>query len=310
MWEGDRLRAYKETRNGLLGMDFASKLSPWLSAGCISPRSIAAEVARYEAERVANDSTYWLLFELLWRDYMRFYALRHGARLFFPWGPRGPPPQEAAAPYPWSPSPPRERAWALGATGYPFVDANMRELLATGFMSNRGRQNVASFFAKDLRLDWRRGAEWFESALVDHDPASNWGNWTYVAGVGADPREDRYFLIPKQAKQYDAEGAFMRHWLPELRAVATGALHEPKKLPSGLGYPAPVCPLMAEAGWAEGGGGAAGGGEEGAGAAAAGAGAGAAGGGAAGAAAVAGGAAAVAVAAGEAEVAVAAGGAS
>merc|ERR1719487_461026 len=86
-------------------------------------------------------------------------------------------------------------------------------------MSNRGRQNVASFLVNDLGLDWRLGAEWFEAQLLDYDPTSNYGNWQYVAGVGADPRQNRYFNIVKQARTYDPECRFMRHWLPELAAV-------------------------------------------------------------------------------------------
>lgn len=190
------------TRNGLLGADYSSKLSPWLAFGNVSPRTVAAEVARYEAAAGANESTYWLLFELLWRDYFRFAAVGWGTRMFKLWGPRGharstAPDDRGRA---WRKDGGMLAAWARGRTGYPFVDANMRELLLTGFMSNRGRQNVASFFVKDMDMDWRIGAEWFESTLIDHDPASNYGNWTYVAGVGADPREDRYFLIPKQAR--------------------------------------------------------------------------------------------------------------
>lgn len=87
---------------------------------------------------------------------------------------------------------------AEGETGYPFVDANMKELNETGWMSNRGRQNVASFLIKDLEVDWRLGAEYFEATLVDYDVTSNWCNWQYVAGVGVDPREDRYFNTTKQ----------------------------------------------------------------------------------------------------------------
>ena len=83
-----------------------------------------------------------------------------------------------------------------GETGHPFVDANMRELKLTGFMSNRGRQNVASFFTKDLGCDWRIGAEYFESALIDYDVSTNWGNWNYVAGVGPDPRYLPFSLLP------------------------------------------------------------------------------------------------------------------
>jgi deoxyribodipyrimidine photo-lyase len=86
-------------------------------------------------------------------------------------------------------------------------------------MSNRGRQNVASFLVKDLGLDWRMGAWYFEHKLIDHDVASNWGNWAYVAGVGNDPRENRYFNILSQAKKYDAKGEYVRYWIPELQKV-------------------------------------------------------------------------------------------
>ncbi len=100
-------------------------------------------------------------------------------------------------------------------TGHAFIDANMQELRMSGFMSNRGRQCVASFFTKDLGCDWRVGAEYFETQLLDFDVASNWGNWNYVAGVGADPRAGRYFNIAKQAALYDGDGAYTRLWLPD-----------------------------------------------------------------------------------------------
>jgi deoxyribodipyrimidine photo-lyase len=94
-----------------------------------------------------------------------------------------------------------------------FVDANMIELKLTGFMSNRGRQNVASYLCNDLKLDWRYGAEYFEQQLIDYDVCSNWGNWAYIAGVGNDPRSDRYFNIKKQADQYDADKHYRNLWL-------------------------------------------------------------------------------------------------
>lgn len=249
LWDSDCLKTYKETRNGMLGGNYSSKFSPWLAHGCLSPRTVVAEVGRYEKERVANDSTYWLLFELIWRDYFRFYALAHGTRLFQLWGPRNSPDDGTRQ---WRADARLLQSWGLGVTGYPFVDANMRELLATGFQSNRGRQNVASFFVKDLDMDWRLGGEWFEGLLLDHDVGSNWGNWTYVAGVGADPREDRYFLIPKQSRDYDRQGEYMRHWLPELAHAPVDALHDPharmpKELVSGSSarYPPCVVQLMA-----------------------------------------------------------------
>ena len=243
VWGLDRLRTYKETRNGMLDPDDSSKLSPWLSNGCLSPRRVQAEVARYEATREKNKSTYWLTFELLWRDFFRVYGTKHGDRLFWPSGPkgeRGVSTRLDEAHY---------RAWCDGRTGLPLVDASMRELDATGFMSNRGRQNAASFFVKHLDLDWRAGAAYFESLLVDYDVTSNWGNWAYVAGVGSDPR-DRYFDVELQAKKYDPEAAFITHWLPELAGLPPAKAREPYRMTEaeqerygvaiGRDYPAPL----------------------------------------------------------------------
>jgi deoxyribodipyrimidine photo-lyase len=204
-WKSRELRRYKETRNGLLGADYSSKFSPWLADGSLSPRRVFDEVRRFENEVVANESTYWLIFELLWRDHFHFLAEKVGPGLFRHGGWHG---RQA----------PRGKdescfeQWRQGRTGQPFVDANMRELAQTGFMSNRGRQNVASFWVHDLGQDWRRGASWFEHCLIDYDPCSNWGNWAYIAGVGSDPRGGRAFNVATQAQRYDPEGAYQRFW--------------------------------------------------------------------------------------------------
>lgn len=218
LWETDHVATYKETRNGMIGAEYSTKFSPWLAHGCISPRRIYWEIKKYERERTANQSTYWVIFELLWRDYFRFVALKYGNRIFFAEGIQG-------KDIPWKKDMRQFEAWKEGRTGVPFVDANMRELLATGFMSNRGRQNVASFLTKDLHLDWRLGAEWFESALIDHDVCSNYGNWLYAAGVGNDPREDRKFNVVKQGLDYDGNGDYVRLWVPELSKVQGGSVH-------------------------------------------------------------------------------------
>jgi len=200
------LANYKETRNGLMGADYSSKFSPWLALGCISPRTIYAMVKEFESRNGANDSTYWLIFELIWRDYFRFIMKKHKVGFFRKGGIQG----KSA-----STRDDREalRRWMMGETGVDFVDANMNELRLTGFMSNRGRQNVASYLCNDLKLDWRWGAAYFEEQLIDYDVASNWGNWAYLAGVGNDPRGNRYFDIAKQARQYDADGSYRKLWL-------------------------------------------------------------------------------------------------
>ncbi|MCY1547705.1 Cryptochrome DASH [compost metagenome] len=109
----------------------------------------------------------------------------------------------------------------------PLVDANMRELAATGFMSNRGRQVVASYLINDLQQDWRYGAAWFEEHLIDYDPASNWGNWAYLAGVGSDPRRKHLFNALRQARECDPDAAYVSLWLPELRGVPQHLRHTP-----------------------------------------------------------------------------------
>ncbi|NJR41114.1 MAG: DASH family cryptochrome [Leptolyngbyaceae cyanobacterium CSU_1_4] len=249
-WQQDHLKVYKETRNGMKGADYSSKFSPWLSLGCLSPRYIYEQVKTYEKERVCNDSTYWLIFELLWRDYFRFIAAKHGDRLFHAPGLQG-------ISIPWKQDRQKFECWCLGKTGFPLVDANMRELAKTGFMSNRGRQNVASFLTKNLGIDWRMGAEWFESLLIDYDVCSNWGNWNYTAGVGNDARGFRFFNIIKQSKDYDPQGEYIKHWLPELARIPAPKVHEPWKLlpieqerfavKIGTTYPAPIVDLFQSA---------------------------------------------------------------
>lgn len=220
LWESDAIATYKETRNDLIGWDFSTKFSPYLAQGCLSPKLIYHEVRRYEKERTKNGSTYWVIFELMWRDFFRLMGKKFGNRIFLEGGLN-------------------ERlldltndmgvfsSWANGTTGIPFIDANMRQLNQTGFMSNRGRQNVASYLVHDLKINWLIGAEYFESLLLDYDPCSNYGNWNYISGVGNDPREDRCFNIAKQAHRYDPDGAFIKSWIPELNEFPLEKLHNP-----------------------------------------------------------------------------------
>ncbi|KAL0762146.1 hypothetical protein Bca101_078297 [Brassica carinata] len=193
----DLLKVYKETRNGMLGPDYSTKFSPWLAFGCISPRFIYEEVRSFKP--LSNVPK----------------AHRSGPRNV-----QGE----------WSQDKKLFGSWRDGKTGYPIIDANMKELSTTGFMSNRGRQIVCSFLVRDMGLDWRMGAEWFETCLLDYDPCSNYGNWTYGAGVGNDPREDRYFSIPKQAQNYDTEGEYVAFWVQQLRRLPKEKRHWPGRL--------------------------------------------------------------------------------
>lgn len=210
LWDRRLIECYKDTRNGLIGADYSTKFSAWLSVGALSPRWLWWETLRYEDERVVNDSTYWVRFELLWREYFQWVALLYGPSLFKLGGlsaDLGRPRSKRSDVNPRS-----FQRWVEGETGDDFVDAHMKELKHTGFMSNRGRQNVASYLIHDLNLDWRLGAGYFEAQLIDYDPASNWGNWAYIAGVGNDPRPQRKFNTKSQAERYDPKGLYRELW--------------------------------------------------------------------------------------------------
>ena len=196
---------YKQTRNQLVGMDYSSKFSPWLAWGCCSARKIANKIADYEKIYGVNDGTYWLWFELLWRDYFRFLHFKYGKRLYHSSGLSN----QKSNPFDSI----RFSQWVSGNTGVSLVDAGMRELSATGFLSNRMRQIVASFWIYDMQGDWRAGAAWFESQLIDYDVYSNQGNWLYIAGKGTDPRGGRPFNVIKQAKEYDPDSEYRKMWI-------------------------------------------------------------------------------------------------
>ena len=196
---------YKQTRNDLDGLSGSSTLSPWLANGALSARTVAHAIFRYEREEIANDSTYWLYFELLWREFFHWRAVIDGPSLFRQSGRSG---RRLLTTFE-----PRQFArWCAGDTDYPLVNALMRQLVATGWMSNRGRQIAASCLINELGLDWRYGAAFFEQQLIDYDVGSNYGNWQYIAGVGSDPRGGRHFNLAKQAAQYDPDETFTRKW--------------------------------------------------------------------------------------------------
>lgn len=219
IWDKQLIKTYKETRNGLIGKDFSSKLSGWLSLGSLSARTVYRHISWFEKQVVANDSTYWLYFELLWRDFFQFLMMKYEGKLFTLEGISGdavlhenPTHSQQKRAFGFHHDKQTFLRWIRGETDSDFVNANMIELRETGFMSNRGRQNVASYLAKTMGVDWRWGAAWFESNLLDYDVASNWGNWAYVAGVGTDPR-DRVFNVERQADMYDPAGDYRKLWL-------------------------------------------------------------------------------------------------
>lgn len=213
-FETEQLTNYRWTRNRSLGMEYSSKFSPWMALGSLSPRLIYWEVKRYEKEVKKNASTWWLVFEVVWRDYFKYSAIRHGNKMFAEGGIKN-------RDVDWKYDQELFDRWRFGQTGIPFVDAHMRELNATGFMSNRGRVNCASFLTRDYKIDWRWGAAWFECQLLDYDVCSNWLNWNTQA------TEIWYTNPVHQSLKYDKKGEYIRTWIPELQEVESALVHAP-----------------------------------------------------------------------------------
>ena len=205
LFQSKRIQTYKITRNGMIDPDDSSHFSPFLAVGALAVKRIWFEIERFEKEYGSNDSTYWLTFELLWREFFIWNALKHQNLLFAAGGIKN---QVLSHDHQDT----HFDAWKNGRTADEFVNANMNELRLTGWMSNRGRQNVASYLVHDLNLDWQKGAEWFEQQLIDYEPCANWGNWNYIAGVGNDPRPFRKFNLVKQREQYDPTGEYVQRW--------------------------------------------------------------------------------------------------
>ncbi len=212
-WLGNGLAAYAERHDDLAG-DGTSRLSAYLHFGCLSP----AEVAARAAERKGGEA---FTRQLCWRDFFHQVIAARPDIVRADYRPRGDR---------WRRDARALAAWKAGRTGYPVVDAGMRQLAAEGFLPNRARLIVASFLVKDLYLDWRLGAAHFADLLVDADVANNVGSWQWVAGTGNDTRPNRVFNPIAQARRFDPDGAYVRRWVPELASVAGAPIHEPWRL--------------------------------------------------------------------------------
>ncbi|EPS35765.1 hypothetical protein H072_10742 [Dactylellina haptotyla CBS 200.50] len=213
---------YKDTRSGFVGEDFSTKLAAWLALGCISARQIHEYLVNFEEAKTSlgsytdgygrgeNKGTAGIRNELLWRDYLRLCTRKYGCKLFRLEGFKGQ----------------LDRAWKHGddptirkqiqdfmegRTGVPLVDASLREMYLTGYTSDRARDIVARYFSKQLGIDWRIGAEWFEYCLVDYDVSGNWGNWQYCAGVGNDPTWE--VSPPKQGAGSEVQEEYIQMWM-------------------------------------------------------------------------------------------------
>ena len=213
-------RHYDEQRDRP-DLDSTSHLSPHLHFGEISPRQAWHAIHRCALHLPSSRGTDALSRQLYWRDFSA-YLLYH-----FPTLAEKPLRPEFAF-FPWTDDATHERAWQEGKTGYPIVDAGMRQLWATGWMHNRVRMIAASFLVKDLLVPWQHGARWFLDTLVDADLANNSASWQWVAGCGTDAAPYfRIFNPVVQGKKFDPDGAYVRRWIPELRDMPARYIHEP-----------------------------------------------------------------------------------
>jgi deoxyribodipyrimidine photo-lyase len=217
-------------------VDGTSRLSPYLRFGAISIRRCFTEALRaMEIDPGSQQGISKWLDELIWREFYNAVLLHSPHVLSGSFRPE-------YDQLDWSGSAGDFEAWCEGRTGYPFVDAGMRQLKATGWMHNRLRMVVASFLTKDLLIDWRRGERFFFDSLVDGDPASNNGGWQWSASTGTDAQPYfRIFNPVTQGKKCDPDGSYVRRWIPELKDMDAGSIHTPWDFPLGCqGYPAPI----------------------------------------------------------------------
>ncbi|MFM9455255.1 cryptochrome/photolyase family protein [Streptomyces europaeiscabiei] len=231
-WLESGIEAYEDRHDDLAG-DATSRLSPHLHFGTLSPVELV-----HRARRAGRPGAAAFVRQLAWRDFNRqLLAVR---------------PQAASVDYRarddrWRDAPDEVEAWREGRTGYPVIDAAMRQLRHEGWMHNRGRLLTASFLTKTLYVDWRVGARHFLDLLVDGDVANNQLNWQWTAGTGTDTRPNRVLNPNTQAKRYDPDGEYVRRWVPELADIAGPAVHEPWKLRgpdrAALAYPEPIVEL-------------------------------------------------------------------
>lgn len=206
LWKDKAIQNYGESPSGLSDQNWSSRLSPWISSGCLSPKMIYWELKRYQLEYPDADQPDRLIHELEWRDYLRLMTKKYGNLVFQKGGIlQSNPPTTTGDPQ-------LLRQWLSGDTAEPFINACMKELNTTGYLSKIGRMATAAYLVHMLGQDWRAGASWFESMLLDYDPASNWMNWNYIAGTSPDHREFRLPNISNLAAKYDPKGTYRAYW--------------------------------------------------------------------------------------------------
>ena len=221
-WFAEPITHYAERQNGMARRGTA-QVSPYLRWGCLSAR----ELEQRALDTGGAGAQAWIR-QLCWRDFYAHVLLHWPENLQHEFQPR----YRALV---WDDAPELLAAWQQGQTGYPIVDAAMRQLAQTGWMHNRARLIVGSFATKDLHLDWRAGEAWFARLLLDGEPAQNNGNWQWIASVGTDPAPParRMYNPTLQAQRFDPDGSYVRAWVPELESVPDERLLAPWEMTAG-----------------------------------------------------------------------------
>ncbi len=196
---------YFLTRNQLYGKSYSSQLSPFLSLGVLNVRHLFNVIRNYESKYGSNKSTYWLIFELLWRDFFYHTGANSGSHIFLKQGLKSSSQNKSFFKY-------DQQLIEERCSTDLFMSCAYKELVQTGFLSNRVRQLFASVLINEWSLDWRLGAAFFEKYLIDYDVFSNYGNWQYIAGVGLDPKGGRHFDLQKQLSIYDPDNEYINYW--------------------------------------------------------------------------------------------------
>ena len=222
----------------------STELNPYLSAGCLSPKSVFESLNQYMGNKYHSNRASCIIHGLLRRDFLKLIEKKYKNKIFDFSGIKG------VAPTDINGDEGNFKIWCEAKTGVPIVDAFMRELNNTGFVSFEGRRVLSQFLVEELNVNWQLGAEYFQSKLIDYNPCSNWGNWNIIAGIAFDAKEDRYCSFITKSKKLDPKGEFIRKWLPELSAINDHFIHEPDKLSEkdlkklkiklGIDYPNPV----------------------------------------------------------------------
>ncbi|MBK6477221.1 MAG: DASH family cryptochrome [Saprospiraceae bacterium] len=222
VWAGVGLRKYRAKDRSISDPFFTTMLSPWLSQGCVSPKVVYHEIKSYESINGTNENIQALLTELIRRDYCRLIAKKYGNKVFLKGGITGKVSESRKdESYLFN-------LWKEGRLGIPILDAGMKALSATGYLPFPLRNACAQFLVHTLKLNWQLGADWYESNLIDYDPASNWVNWLVLAGLLPDSAEDKPLSINFLTKKYDPQGKFVRHWIHALDKVPDIKIFHPE----------------------------------------------------------------------------------